>query len=154
MLIFARQHDDIIGEVEGHFIEREVGELDPLGEADVRVAILAFEGGGMVRIDLELPDLEGFGCDFANGLREGDLIEQPVGSAAFGDVLCAVGVEHVACDAVAMPLLRAGELAEIGFGECVLIHVLLLVYVFTPLRGAGAKAEVMRLPVMPPTRER
>jgi len=43
----------------------------------------------MVRIDLELPDLEDFGCDFADGLGEGDFIEEPVGSAAFSDVLCA-----------------------------------------------------------------
>lgn len=108
----------------------------------------------MAGIDFEPPDLECLGCDIADGLSKRDFIEQPVGSGAFSDVLSAISIEHVSCDAVAMPLFRACELAEVCFCECFLRHSFLLVCVYTPLRGDGAKAEAMRLSVMPPTRER
>jgi hypothetical protein len=49
-------------------------------------------------------------------LGDCDDVEQPVGSALFGKELSAVGVEHRAIDAVAIPVFRAGELPELRFG--------------------------------------
>ncbi len=113
-LIFAGQHDHVAGEIEGDLIEREIGELDFLAEDDGGIAVLAGKR------DHEPPELEGLSSNFAEVLREGDFIEEPVGSARLRDMLNTIGVKHVAVQAVAVPLFGAGELAKIGFGECFL----------------------------------
>ena len=44
-------------------------------------------------------------------------VEQPVSAALVGKELSAVGIQDCAIDAVAIPVLGAGELAELRFGE-------------------------------------
>jgi hypothetical protein len=56
-LVFARQQDDVVGEIERDFIQREVGECDPLGENDGAVAIVAREQGSVVGDD-QFPHLK------------------------------------------------------------------------------------------------
>jgi len=41
-------------------------------------------------------------------LCDGNDVQQPVGAALVGDVLCAIGIQDRAIDAVAIPVLRAG----------------------------------------------
>ena len=68
-----------------------------------------------VGIDRQLPDLEFLARNrFLEALREGDLVEQPVGAALVGDVFGAVGKEDPAHQAVAVPMFAAGELRQRG----------------------------------------
>ena len=62
-LILARQHHHVVREVEGDFIQWEIGELDFLGEDDSAIAIVANQRGGVGSIDLETPRLKFFGGD-------------------------------------------------------------------------------------------
>src|ERR1019366_8780075 len=51
-------------------------------------------------------------------LGDCDDVEQPVSAALVGKELCAVREECRAIHAMPIPVLRAGELAELSFGEC------------------------------------
>jgi hypothetical protein len=50
-------------------------------------------------------------------LGDCDDVEQPVSPALVGKKLCAICIENGSIDAVAMPVLGAGELSELRFGE-------------------------------------
>ena len=83
----------------------------PLPSSQARVAVWS-------RSDGQLPDLEFLGGDLLlAALREGDLVEQPIGAALIGDVFGAVGEQDVAHQPVAVPVLAAGELAELMVGQ-------------------------------------
>jgi hypothetical protein len=41
---------------------------------------------------------------------------------------------------VAIPLVGSGELAKVGFAECFLCHVWLLVLFIAPLRDSGSRS--------------
>ncbi len=72
----------------------------------------------MVGLDAQLPDLKFLGGDpLLAALREGDLVEQPIGAALIGDVFGAVGEQDVARQPVAIPVLAAGKLAELIVGQ-------------------------------------
>jgi len=117
-LILARQMDDVVGEVELHFVQREIGERDILRVNHVAVAIVTEDGSAVVRANLQLPDLKLF---LSNAgfvlLSDGNDVEQPVGAALLGKELNAVSVEYRAIDAVAIPVFRAGELPELRLRE-------------------------------------
>ena len=66
-------------------------------------------------------------------------VEQPVSAAVIGDVFRAVGEQHFAVEAVAIPGLAASELAQIGFGEGFLLAHGGLPF-FSWLLGAAAAA--------------
>ena len=67
-------------------------------------------GCAVVKANLQLPDLEFFlGNARFMLLSDCDDVEQPVGAALLGKELSAVGIEHGAIDAVAIPVFRAGE---------------------------------------------
>ena len=131
--------DDVVGEVELHFVQREIRERNLLRVNDVAVAIVAEDGCAAVGANLQLPDLELF---LSNAgfmlLSDCDDVEQPVGAALLGKELSAVGVEHRAIDPVAIPVFRAGELPELRFGECSCVrHVVPLSLKCPPRRGRG-----------------
>ena len=63
---------------------------------DLAVAVLASEGGGVIGVDGQYPELEGLGGYDGDRLGESENIEQPIGSAVFGHMLHAVGVENLA----------------------------------------------------------
>ena len=72
----------------------------------------------MIRLHGQLPELEFFGCNgFLEALRERDLVEKPIGAGLVGDVFRAIGEEDASHQAVAMPLLAAAELRQLGAGE-------------------------------------
>lgn len=71
-----------------------------------------------------------------------DLVDQPVGFSNFGHVLDRIGVEDGAGEAVTIPVFSSGELRQISFGESWFV------------RHGWRRTEAMRLPVIPPTRER
>ena len=56
-----------------------------------------------------------------------DDVEQPVSAALVGKELCAVGIQDCAIDAVAIPVLGAGELAELD-SESVAVFVMLCLF--------------------------
>jgi len=108
--------DDIVGEVELHFVQREIRERDLLRVNDVAIAVVAENGCAAVGANLQLPDLKLFlGNARLMLLGDCDDVEQPVGSALLGEKLSAIGVEHRTIDAVAIPVFRAGELPEFRF---------------------------------------
>ena len=110
--------DDAVGEVQGDFIQREIGVLDLLLEDDVAVAIVACKRRGAVGTYGELPDLKFFGGDtLVVGLNDRDLVQKPICSTVLGNVLCAVGIENVAVDPVPIPILAARKLREVAFAE-------------------------------------
>ena len=118
-LILAGQVDDVVGEVEFHFGKREVREEDLLRIDRVSIAVVAEHGRATVRVNLQIPDLELFaGNAGVMLLGNCDDVEQPVSAALVGKELCAVREEYRVIDAVAIPVLGAGELAELNFGEC------------------------------------
>ena len=59
--VFARQEDNVVSEVEGDLLQREVCIWNRFRENDIAVAILAREGGGVVGMHPQLPKLELFG---------------------------------------------------------------------------------------------
>ena len=76
-----------------------------------------------VGIDRQLPDLEFLARDrFLETLRDRDLINQPVSATGIGDVFGAVGEEDAAHQAVAVPVLAAGELREDGGVQFLVAH--------------------------------
>jgi len=109
----------VVGEVELHFVKREVREGDLLRVDRVSIAVVAVHGRAAVGVNLQVPDLELFaGNAGIMLLGDCDDVEQPVSAALVGKELCAVGEKDCAIDAVAIPVLGAGELAELNFGEC------------------------------------
>jgi hypothetical protein len=103
--LLARQVDYLVGEIQCHFIQRKVGVLDPLGEHDVAVAIVARKHSGPVGTYGELPDLKFLGGNsLVVGLNDRDFVQKPIRPTVLGNVLRAVGVENVAVDPVPIPV--------------------------------------------------
>ncbi len=113
--------DDVLGEVQRDFIQREIGVLDVLGEHDVSIAVVAGKRSGSVGMYNELPDLKFFGVDsLVVGLNDRDFIEKPIRPAVLGNVLRAVGIKNVTVDRMPIPAFAAGEMCEIAFAESLL----------------------------------
>jgi len=73
----------------------------------------------VVGIHVEFPELKLLGCkELVETLREGDFVNQPIGTGCLGDILHAVRIQNVAHHRVTIPLFAAGELDQVGFGEC------------------------------------
>jgi hypothetical protein len=118
-LILTGQVNHVVGEVELHFVKREVREGNLLRADRIPIAVVAVHGRATVGVNLQVPDLELFaGNASVMLLRDCDDVEQPVSAALIGKELCAVREEYRAIDAVSIPVLGAGELAELNFGEC------------------------------------
>ena len=116
--VLARQQDRVAAEIKGDAVRREVGVFNRLGVDDVVVAVLTDQRGGIVWLDRELPHLEFFSGDaFIVRLNDRDFIEEPIGFGLVGDVLGTVGEQHLAVDAVAIPLFGTGELRQVGWIE-------------------------------------
>ena len=130
--------NDVVGEVELHFVKREVRERDLLCVNRVPIAVVAEHGRATGGVNLLVPDLEFFaGNASIMLLRDCDDVEQPISATLVGKELCAVGIQDCAIDAVAIPVLGAGELAELNFGECCCVrHVMPLFLEVTPTAGA------------------
>jgi len=60
-LVLAGQVNNVVGEVELHFVKREVRERDLLRVNGVSIAVIAEHGGATVGVNLQIPDLEFFG---------------------------------------------------------------------------------------------
>ena len=121
--ILAWQVDDVVGEVQSDFLQREIGMFDLLGEHDIAVAIVARKLSGPVGTYGEFPDLKLLGGNsLVVGLNDRDLVQKPICSTVLGNVLCAVGVENVAVDSVPIPVFAAGELREVAFVESLRRH--------------------------------
>jgi hypothetical protein len=117
--VFAGQQDGVVGEVELDLVERKIGPVDHVCVDGMTIAVFAGEFGAAVGGDGERPKLESFGGDsFFVPPRDRDGVEKPIGSAGVGDVLRTIGEDNLAVDGMAIPVLAAGELAEIAFGEC------------------------------------
>jgi hypothetical protein len=116
--VFARQEDNVVSEVEGDLLQREVCIGNRFRANDIAVAVLTREGGGLVGMHPQCPKLEGFGGHaLGEALCQGDLIQQPIGSSGVGHILSAVRKENRAHEAVTVPLLGARELPQGGWGE-------------------------------------
>jgi len=128
----------VVGEVELHFVKRKVREGDFLRVDWGPIAVIAEHSRGTVGVNFQVPDLELFaGNASIMLLGDCDDVEQPVSAALVGKELCAVREEYGAIDAVAIPVLGAGELAELNFGECCCVrHVVPLFLEVTPTAGA------------------
>jgi hypothetical protein len=59
-LILAGQVNDVVGEVEFHFVNREVRERDLLRVNRVPISVVAEHGRATVGVNLQVPDLEFF----------------------------------------------------------------------------------------------
>lgn len=82
--------------------------------SDVAVAVVTAKRGGVVGPHFQFPHLKFFGCNsLFVGLDQRDFVEQPIRPAGIGDILRAVREQNFAVDAVTIPLLGAGELAEL-----------------------------------------
>lgn len=69
------------------------------------------EQGRAVGIDGERPHLKFLGGKAPVAAPgEGDFVEQPVSAALLGDILRAVGVEHIPDKGMRAPMFTAGEL--------------------------------------------
>jgi len=119
------------------------------------IAVLAGEGGGVIRPDGQFPELESLSGNGRFGLREGDGVNQPVGTAVFRDVSRAVGIKDRAGEGMAVLALGTGELLEFcGVEGSAIGHGLGSFLNVTPTAGAKeAKAEANRAAIHPPTRE-
>jgi hypothetical protein len=92
--------------------ERKVRLVEELGVNDVAVAIIAGEDRSAISVDLQRPELKGFGGNvLLAALANRDCVEQPIGAAGVGNVFCTVREQHTAIDAVTIPLLAAGKVA-------------------------------------------
>ena len=60
-LILAGQVNYVVGEVEFHFVNREVRERDLLRIDGIPIPVVAEHGRATVRVNLQVPDLEFFG---------------------------------------------------------------------------------------------
>jgi hypothetical protein len=126
--VLAWQVDNVVGEMQRDFIQREIGVLDLLGEHDIGVAIVARKRGGSVGTHGEFPDLKFLGGDsLVVGLDDRDFVEKPIRATVLGDVLRAVGVENVPVDPMPMPIFTAGESREIACAESLRRHNVCLV---------------------------
>jgi hypothetical protein len=68
--------DNVVGEVQGDFIQRTIGVLDFLGEHDVAVAIVARKRSGAVGTYGEFPDLKFLGGNsLVVRLNDRDLVQ-------------------------------------------------------------------------------
>ena len=129
--------DDVVGEVQSDFIQREIGVLDFLGEDDIAVAIVAGKRSSSVGTYRELPDLKSLGGNsLVVRLNDRDFVQKPICSTVLGNVLCAVGIENVAVDPVPIPAFAAGELHEVALAESLRRHVVPLSFEVTPTAGA------------------
>ena len=80
--------DDVVGEVQGNFIQREIGVLDLLGEDDVAVAIVARKRSGSGGTYGEFPDLKFLGGNsLVVGLNDRDFVQKPIRPAVLGNVV-------------------------------------------------------------------
>ena len=96
-LIPAGQVNHVVGEVELHFVKREVREGDLLRVDRVPIAVIAEHDRATVGVNLQVPDLEVFaGNASIMLLSDCDDVEQPVNSALVGKELCAVGIQDCA----------------------------------------------------------
>src|SRR5882672_1761692 len=121
--ILAWQVDDVVGEVQSDFIQREISVLDLLREDDLAVAIVTRKRSCSVGIYGEFPDLKFFGGNgLVVGLNDRDFVQKPVRSTVLGNVLRAVGIENVPVDSVPVPVFAAGELRELVFAESLCRH--------------------------------
>jgi hypothetical protein len=93
----------------------------------------------------QFPKLECFGGHaLGEALRQGDLIQQPIGSSSVGHIFSAVRKKDRAHQAVTVPLLGARELPQRGLGE----KVGFLGHIATPcFRWVGVAAALQLLPV-------
>src|ERR1700678_887010 len=134
--VLARQVDYPVGEIQRDFIQRKIGVLNLFGEHDVAVAIIAGERTGSVGTYGELPDLKFLGGDsLVVGLNDRDFVQKPIRSAVLGNVLRAVGVKNIAVDRMAVPVVTASELRQVGFAESLRRHHVPLLFEVTPRRG-------------------
>ena len=84
--------------------------LSPLPSSQMSVAVWS---------GFQFPELEFVGRhQLVEALRQSDFVKKPIGPAVLGHVFCAVGVEDVAGERVAIPVFAAGELRQVGLGEC------------------------------------
>ena len=118
--IFARQQDHTVGEVQVDFRQGKVGVVDGFREHHAAVAVLANQAGAAVGLHCQFPKLEFHGGDGLLGERDG--VQQPVRAALLGDVPRAVGVEDMARERVAIPVLGPGEGSQ-GVGGQALVSV-------------------------------
>ena len=65
-LVFARQQNHAVGEVEADLVERKIRELDRLRIRDGAIAVFADERRGTIGFYGEFPDLERLGSDGGN----------------------------------------------------------------------------------------
>ena len=134
--ILAWQMDHVVSEIKRDFIQREIRVLDLLGEHDVAIAIVARKRTGSVGTYGELPDLKFLGGDsFVVVLNDRDFVQKPIRSAVLGNVLRAVGVKNIAVDRMAVPVVTASELRQVGFAESLRRHNVPLLFEVTPRRG-------------------
>lgn len=111
--VLTREQDGVVREVERNAVQRKVRVLELLGVDNIVVAILAGQHASMIGAYRELPDLELLSFEArVVRLNDRDLVEEPVGPSLIGDEFGAVGEEHRAGDAVAMPALAPGELRQ------------------------------------------
>ena len=76
----------VVGEVELHFVKREVREGDLLRVDRVPIAVVAEHGRATVGVNLQVPDLELFaGNAGIMLLGDCDDVEQPVSAALVGN---------------------------------------------------------------------
>src|SRR4051794_20013534 len=67
----------------------------------------------MVALHLQGPDLKPRCRNFlVIGLNERDFIDEPIRAGTVGNIFCAVGKQHFAIDAVAVPTFCSGEMPE------------------------------------------
>ena len=122
--MLARKIDHIISEPKLNFLEWEISEPDVLQEHNVSVSIIAFEGSGIVGADAERPYLEFLNCNLpVVALNQSDLVQEPVRARLVGQILDAVGKQHMRVDGMTVIVIRAGELLQVGFRElrCVVV---------------------------------
>jgi len=92
--VLARQQDDIVLDPNCDLIERDIGEIDVLGIDDgaIIAAFIANEARAPVVHDVKSTDLKLLDPNFRVELQASDLVEQPIGSGLFGEILHAVRV--------------------------------------------------------------
>jgi hypothetical protein len=91
------------------------------------VAILAREHSAAVFSDLQYPDLEGFGAYARVVLMRDYGVQEPIGAASFGNIVCAVRVGDRRPEWMAIPMslpvkLRR-SLARRGFDDMMFVSL-------------------------------
>ncbi len=134
--------DHVVSEIQHDSVQREIGVLDLLGEHDVAIAIVTSKRSGSVGTYGELPDLKFLGGDsLVEWLNDRDFVQKPIRSAVFGNVLRAGGVQNIAVDRMAIPVVAAGELCQVGLAESLRRHNVPLFFEVTPRRGRERQQE-------------